>query len=216
MRQDWNTYWFDIARMVATRSTCPRAHVGCVLVRDNRIVMTGYNGSLPGEPHCDDVGCDIQVMSTWTDAREHCKRTIHAEANAIFGAARMGVAVAGCFAYVTKEPCLDCYRALGSAGITDIRVGPEWLPSLTWQDIVAAQDQMINAEVEEENAARRDWLEKKYPYGDLDGFLEYRRTRYVAVNGRLLYPTPEDYVAYLYAESPTAGGESVTTTGGKP
>lgn len=109
MRAPWPEYWHAIARVVATRATCPRRSVGCVLVRDNRVLSTGYNGSPSGEPHCTDVGCDMQ--------HGHCVRTVHAEANAIAQAARHGVSVEGATAFVTLEPCGRCAALLRSAGV---------------------------------------------------------------------------------------------------
>lgn len=109
MRPDWDSYFMDMARKVAERSTCDRAHVGCVLVRDNRVLATGYNGSVSGMPHCDDVGHDV--------VNEHCKRTIHAEMNAIIQCAIHGVSSKGAIVYVTHYPCYDCAKALVNAGV---------------------------------------------------------------------------------------------------
>jgi dCMP deaminase len=109
MRPDWDSYFMDMARKVAERSTCDRAHVGCVLVRDNRVLATGYNGSVSGMPHCDDVGHDI--------VNGHCKRTIHAEMNAIIQCAIHGVSSKGAIVYVTHYPCYDCAKALVNAGV---------------------------------------------------------------------------------------------------
>lgn len=109
MRKSWDDYFMDIARMVATRSTCDRAHVGCVIVRDHRIIATGYNGSLPGHPHCDDVGHDI--------TNGHCVRTIHAEANAILESNERSH---GATAYCTHYPCLACAKLLLRAGIIQV------------------------------------------------------------------------------------------------
>lgn len=110
MRAPWSEYFAAIARVVATRATCPRRSVGCVIVRGNRILTTGFNGSLAGEPHCTDVGCDMQ--------HGHCVRTVHAEANAVAQAARNGIALDDATAYVTLEPCRRCAALLASAGIT--------------------------------------------------------------------------------------------------
>ena len=109
MRPDWDSYFMDMARKVAERSTCDRAHVGCVLVRDNRVLATGYNGSVSGMPHCDDVGHDV--------VNEHCKRTIHAEMNAIIQCTIHGVSSKGTIVYVTHYPCYDCAKALVNAGV---------------------------------------------------------------------------------------------------
>lgn len=102
-----------ITEMVASRSTCDRALVGCVLVnRDHRIVSTGYNGSVSGNPHCDDVG------HTMRDG--HCIATIHAEMNAILYCAKEGIPTKGTICYVTHFPCLNCTKALIQAGICEI------------------------------------------------------------------------------------------------
>lgn len=108
----------QVAKLAATRSTCERASVGCVLVVDRQIVATGYNGSAPGAPHCAEYGCHIH--------QGHCIRTIHAEVNAIGQAARRGVALDGGTAYVTHTPCISCCQALVAAGITTVFAGEEY------------------------------------------------------------------------------------------
>lgn len=112
MRPDWDTYFMTIARDVAARSTCDRADVGAVLVRDKRILTTGFNGSPSGQPHCDEAG-HLMVDG-------HCVRTIHAEANAIIQAALHGVSSKGATVYVTHFPCLSCTKMLINAGIVRI------------------------------------------------------------------------------------------------
>ncbi|MBU5668680.1 CMP deaminase [Peptoniphilus sp. MSJ-1] len=113
MRKSWDEYFMEITGMVATRSTCDRAFVGCVLVnKDNRIVSTGYNGSVSGNPHCSEVG------HTMRDG--HCIATIHAEMNALLYCAKEGISVKGAKAYVTHFPCLNCTKALIQAGISEI------------------------------------------------------------------------------------------------
>jgi dCMP deaminase len=112
MRPGWDEYFMQIAHTVATRSTCPRAAVGCVLTRDRRILTTGYNGAPSGVPHCTDVGCLL--------ANEHCQRATHAEANAIVQGALHGISVAGATAYCTHQPCVNCTKLLISAGIKKI------------------------------------------------------------------------------------------------
>lgn len=118
MRTDWANYFMDIARLVATRATCDRLHVGAVLVADKRVLSTGYNGSLKGEPHCDDVG-HLMVGGG-------CVRTVHAEANAIAHAARSGVRLDGATLYVTHRPCFACLKLVRSAGISRIVYGEEY------------------------------------------------------------------------------------------
>jgi len=108
-RPSWDDYFVQIAFTVAQRSTCDRAHVGCVLVRDRRILTTGYNGAPAGLPHCDDVGHLI--------VDGHCVRTLHAEQNALIQAALHGVGTEGATAYVTHQPCLTCAKMLINAGV---------------------------------------------------------------------------------------------------
>jgi dCMP deaminase len=114
-RIDWHQYFMNIAREVATRSTCPRKHVGAVIVRDRRILSTGYNGSLKGLAHCDDVGCLMEDG--------HCIATVHAEANAILQAAMNGVRIEGGEIYTTASPCWNCFKLVANAGIRAIYFG---------------------------------------------------------------------------------------------
>jgi dCMP deaminase len=114
-RVDWDDYFMRIAREVATRSTCDRKHVGAVIVRDKMILATGYNGSLRGLPHCDEVGHLMQ--------EGHCVRTVHAEANAIVQAARNGVRTDGAGIYVTASPCFACFKLIANAGIIRVVFG---------------------------------------------------------------------------------------------
>lgn len=107
--------WFKkLAYTVAEMATCPRRHVGAILVREGRIIAQGYNGSPPGEPHCDDVGCEL-------DANGKCVRTSHAEANMLATCARFGIATDGASVYVTTKPCRTCEKLLHTAGIEAIR-----------------------------------------------------------------------------------------------
>jgi dCMP deaminase len=110
MRPDWDSYFMKIAFAVSERSTCDRAFVGCVLVRDKRILTTGFNGSPAGQPHCDEAG-HLMVEG-------HCVRTIHAETNAIIQAALHGVSTKGASCYVTHFPCIHCAKVLVNAGIS--------------------------------------------------------------------------------------------------
>lgn len=111
-REDWKTYFMKIAEEVSTRATCDRLSVGCVLIKDNRIIATGFNGSISGHEHCDEVG---HLMN-----EGGCKRTIHAELNALLQCARYGAATSGATAYVTHYPCPDCMKALNQAGIKKV------------------------------------------------------------------------------------------------
>ena len=112
MRMSRDDMMLSIARIVSFRATCQRAKVGAVIAKDGRIISTGYNGSPPGEIHCDEAGCEIEDG--------HCIRTIHAEANAIAWAARNGISTEGATLYVTgwaKGICHRCQKLAKSAGI---------------------------------------------------------------------------------------------------
>ena len=112
MRPSWDEYFIKIAIAVAERSTCDRAHVGAVLVKDKRILTTGFNGSPSGLPHCDEVGHLL--------IEDHCVRTIHAETNAIIQAALHGVSTKDAICYVTHFPCINCAKTLINAGVTRV------------------------------------------------------------------------------------------------
>ncbi len=112
-RPSWDEYFIEMARLTATRATCPRRRVGAVLVRDNRVLATGYNGAVRGAPHCDEVGC-ILVRH---DNRESCVRAVHAELNVLLQCAWNGVSSKGATLYCTDFPCVTCAKALVQAGI---------------------------------------------------------------------------------------------------
>lgn len=107
-RQPWGQYFIDLAQHISTRSTCDRLRVGAVFVRDNRILCTGYNGSLPGREHCDEVG---HLMH-----EGHCQRAVHAEQNAIAQAAQHGVSLQDSWLFVTHLPCIVCFKIVLAAG----------------------------------------------------------------------------------------------------
>jgi len=108
----WGKYFMNIATEVATRSTCDRKHVGAVIVREKTILSTGYNGSIKGLPHCDEVGHEM--------VDGHCVRTTHAEANAIVQAAKNGVGIKDGEIYVTASPCYNCFKLIANSGIKTI------------------------------------------------------------------------------------------------
>jgi dCMP deaminase len=111
-RVSWDEYFMNIAIQAATRSTCDRKHVGAVIVRDKTILSTGYNGSIRGLPHCDDIGHMME--------NSHCVATVHAEANAIIQAAKHGTLINGADIYVTASPCWDCFKLIANSGIKRI------------------------------------------------------------------------------------------------
>ena len=105
----------NIAHEVATRSTCNRKHVGAVIVRDKTILSTGYNGSIRGLQHCNEVGHEME--------NGHCVRTIHAEANAIVQAARNGININKSEIFVSASPCYHCFKMIANSGIDKIYYG---------------------------------------------------------------------------------------------
>ena len=113
-RPDWDEYFLKLAMLASERATCPRMHCGCILARGKNVISTGYNGSIPGDDHCEDVGCLV--------VDNHCVRTVHAEMNALVQAARWGTSTDGATAYVTNMPCTTCAKALISAGVKRIVV----------------------------------------------------------------------------------------------
>jgi dCMP deaminase len=118
MRPSWDEYFIQMIHVVSTRSTCNRGRTGCIITQDRRIVATGYAGSPPGLPHCDDVGHEIRATIDEDGvARDHCVRTIHAEQNAICQAARSGIPLAGGSIYVGMEPCRVCAQLIIAVGI---------------------------------------------------------------------------------------------------
>lgn len=118
MRPSWDTYFMKIAQDVAARSTCDRAFVGAVLVRNKHIISTGYNGSPSALPHCDEVG-HLLVDG-------HCVRTVHAEVNAVVQAAVFGLVTEEAACYVTHFPCLNCAKTLINAHITRLVYGNDY------------------------------------------------------------------------------------------
>ncbi len=117
-RPSWDEYFLEISRTVATRGTCDRGRSGCVIVRDKRILTTGYVGSPPGMPHCDEVGHQMaEFLDEGGNRSQHCIRTIHAEQNAIAQASRFGISLNGATLYCKMEPCYVCARLIISAGI---------------------------------------------------------------------------------------------------
>jgi dCMP deaminase len=120
-RPSWHQYFMTITRQVAERSTCKRAKVGAVIVRDKNILATGYNGAPAGMPHCIDVGCLIYQSKTPNgETEENCFRTIHAEMNAIAQAAKNGASIKDASIYITHTPCIHCLKVLVNTGIKSI------------------------------------------------------------------------------------------------
>lgn len=117
-RPTWDEYFMNIAEMVGTRATCDRGKTGCVVVKDNRILATGYVGSPSGVPHCDEVGHEMHtVIHSDGTKSQHCIRTTHAEQNVISQAARVGIKLDGGTLYTHMTPCYVCAKMIINAGI---------------------------------------------------------------------------------------------------
>ncbi|MBQ8643970.1 MAG: cytidine/deoxycytidylate deaminase family protein [Candidatus Methanomethylophilaceae archaeon] len=113
-------YFMDMAKLVSTRSTCTRRHVGAVIVKDKRVLSTGYNGSPKGTKHCEELGCIREQMNIPSGTRHELCRGVHAEQNAVTQAAYFGVSVNGATIYTTTYPCSMCAKILINAGIREI------------------------------------------------------------------------------------------------
>ncbi|HDN97950.1 MAG: cytidine deaminase [Candidatus Omnitrophota bacterium] len=119
-RPDWDRYFMEIAELVSKRSTCLRRKVGAVIVKDKRILATGYNGAPTGLPHCDEVGCIREKLKIPSGERHELCRGLHAEQNAIIQAAYHGVSIKDSVMYVTCHPCSVCVKMIINAGIKEV------------------------------------------------------------------------------------------------
>ncbi len=152
-RPEWDDYFLNLVTEVGRRATCDRGRSGCVVVRDKRILCTGYVGSPPGFPHCDEVGHMLRrVVAEDDSVREHCVRTIHAEQNALCQAARYGILLEGSTLYCTMEPCRTCALLIISAGVTRVVAGARYHAGADTRamfadagiDLVVAQDDVVS------------------------------------------------------------------------
>ncbi|MEW6447887.1 MAG: cytidine/deoxycytidylate deaminase family protein [Bacillota bacterium] len=117
MRPDWDVYFMTVAKVVSTRSTCVRRRVGAIIVKEKRILSTGYNGAPSGLAHCLDIGCLREKQGVRSGERHELCRGLHAEQNAILQAAVYGVSIAGATVYTTHQPCVLCAKMLVQAKI---------------------------------------------------------------------------------------------------
>ena len=119
-RPSWDEYFLEMAGLVAKRSTCLRRSVGAVLVREKRILATGYNGAPSGLKHCFEIGCMRQKLKIPSGERHELCRALHAEQNALIQASLHGISVKGSTLYSTNQPCVICAKMLINAGIKEI------------------------------------------------------------------------------------------------
>lgn len=117
-RPGWDRYFLDLCEAVAKRATCDRGRSGCVIVKNKRIMTTGYVGAPAGLPHCDEIGHDMRkVFDDSGNVTQHCVRTLHAEQNAIIQAAKFGIPLDGASLYCKMTPCRVCAMMIINAGI---------------------------------------------------------------------------------------------------
>lgn len=119
-RPSWDDYFLKITGLVASRSTCLRRKVGAILVREKRILATGYNGAPQGLAHCLEIGCLREKEGVPSGERHELCRAIHAEQNVIIQAARHGIIIVGSTLYCTNQPCIICTKMLINAGVEKI------------------------------------------------------------------------------------------------
>jgi dCMP deaminase len=138
-RPSWDRYFMDIARAVSTRSTCSRRSVGAIVVKDKRILATGYNGAPAGLRHCDHTaGADMRDG--------HCARSTHAEQNAIVQAARHGTPIDGAAMYCTDQPCLVCAKLLVNAGVRRVVFEGDYPDQLAVDILAEAGIELVRSE----------------------------------------------------------------------
>ena len=126
IRPSLDDYFMEIARVVAKRSTCLRQKVGAIIVRDKRILTTGYNGAPSNLPHCLEIGCLREELNVPSGERHELCRAVHAEQNAIIQAALHGVNIAGATLYTTHQPCIMCAKMLINAKIRKVVYGKKY------------------------------------------------------------------------------------------
>ena len=120
-RPSWDEYFIQLSEMIGTRGTCDRGMAGAVIVKNKRILSTGYVGAPVGLPHCGEVGHEINtVINEEGKESRHCMRTAHAEQNAISNAARVGVAIEGGILYCKMTPCYKCAQSIINSGISRV------------------------------------------------------------------------------------------------
>jgi len=130
-RPDNDTYFMDMAQLISTRSTCVRRQVGAVIVKDKRVLTTGYNGSPKGTMHCEDLGCIRDQQNIPSGTRHELCRGVHAEQNAVIQAAYFGISIDGATVYTTTYPCSMCSKILINAGIKEVVYADSYLDDLS-------------------------------------------------------------------------------------
>ncbi|MFO7612688.1 MAG: cytidine/deoxycytidylate deaminase family protein [Clostridia bacterium] len=143
-RPSWDEYFMQIVDLVKTRSTCIRRQVGALIVKDKRILTTGYNGAPAGVRHCEEIGCLRQQLSVPSGERHELCRAIHAEQNAIAQAAYSGISVKGSTMYVSLQPCSICAKLIINAGIKKLVFRGSYPDELSMSLLTEAGIELMN------------------------------------------------------------------------
>jgi dCMP deaminase len=146
MRPSWDEYFMQIVELIKTRSTCLRRQVGALIVKDKRILSTGYNGAPMGCKHCSEIGCLREQLKVPSGQRHELCRAIHAEQNAIVQAAYSGTSVKGGTLYVTNQPCVLCSKMIINAGIKKIVFNGDYPDELAMEMLKEAGIRVIKFE----------------------------------------------------------------------
>lgn len=146
MRPNWDDYFMEIAEVIKKRSTCIRRQVGAVIVKDNRILTTGYNGVPPKMQHCTEAGCLREKLKVPSGQRHELCRALHAEQNAVIQAAKNGIAIDGSTIYITAQPCIICAKILIASGIKRIVYNGEYPDELSMEMIRESKIECVKYE----------------------------------------------------------------------
>ncbi len=138
-RPSWDEYFLQVAKLVSKRATCLRRSVGAVLVKNKRILATGYNGAPAGLKHCIDIGCLREKLKIPSGQRHELCRGLHAEQNALIQAALYGISAEGSTLYATNQPCIICAKMLINAGIKEIVISEGYPDKLAEQFLKQAK-----------------------------------------------------------------------------
>ena len=155
VRPSWDEYFMSIAKLAATRSTCLRRQVGAVIVKDKKILATGYNGAPSGLKHCLDIGCLREKLKIPSGERHELCRATHAEQNAIVQAALLGVSIGGSTMYSTTQPCVLCTKLIINAGIERIVIQDSYPDSMSRQMLKEAKVKLQIFEEGQKSGAKK-------------------------------------------------------------
>ncbi|MFQ5952018.1 MAG: cytidine/deoxycytidylate deaminase family protein [Candidatus Omnitrophota bacterium] len=142
-RPSWDEYFLNIAKLVATRSTCLRRNVGAVIVKDKQVLATGYNGAPSGIVHCEEVGCMREELGIPSGQRHELCRALHAEQNAFLQAAKHGISLEGGSLYITTQPCSICAKMIINVGIKKVVVEGDYPDELALDFLQAAGVKLV-------------------------------------------------------------------------